>query len=116
MLESFNNNKAHIILPKDGFISYIPIIIGDSPIYIENLDNKPYNANILDIGHISINCIMDIIDICDTIYLFGTPGKIEDKFFKNSTQLLFKILKYTKSKVEIFGKRTIEFYNNQNNV
>ena len=115
LLSEFKNNKAQIILPIDALLGYKPIILDESPIYTDNIKNKSSNLHVLDIGFQSINNLIDLIDKSSTIFLYGTLGIIENKFYKNSTELLFKILKNKSNYTHIFGNKTIKLYNIINN-
>lgn len=109
--KKISNNKAEIIFANDGFGNTSPELL---PQYISDIkDNNKYN--IFDIGPKSLKILTELVQSSNIVFWNGTLGISEDNFYKNSSEILVKILNNCKAKVIIGGGDTAGFVRNYDN-
>ena len=113
MLDKFRNNKAKIIMMEDGFGGSDP---KESPQYFPNTESLNSEQMLFDIGPISMNKLIKIIDQVKVIFWNGALGISEHQFYKNGSEMLLKYMNCNKSlNVIIGGGDTAGFVKNYNN-
>ena len=119
LLDQFLNNKAEIIIMNDGFGGIHP----EGTIkYFSDVSDLPDDHSVFDIGPISVNYLLDILNKVNIVFWNGTLGISEHHFYKNGSEMLLKILNNFLSEknskpldVIIGGGDTAGFVNNYRN-
>ena len=111
-INKLNNNKANIILMKDGFGNTDK---NETPLYINSCLDKKDDQKIFDIGPKSLCELHNLIGNSDIIFWNGTLGIVEDNFYKHGSEMLINFLNYSNKKIIIGGGDTAGFVNNYSN-
>ena len=119
LLDQFLNHKAEIIIMNDGFGGINP---NGSIGYFSDVSDLPDNHFVYDIGPISFNYLLDILNKVNIVFWNGTLGISENHFYKNGSEMLVKILnnfvcKENNKKLDVIigGGDTAGFINNYKN-
>ena len=98
---------------EDGFGGSDP---KESPQYFPNTESLNSEQMLFDIGPISMNKLIKIIDQVNVIFWNGALGISEHQFYKNGSEMLLKYMNCNKSlNVIIGGGDTAGFVKNYNN-
>ena len=111
-LNSISNNKAEIIIAKDGFGN---INTEKPPLYVQDFIDKDDNVNIYDIGLKGLNQLYHCVNSSDLIFWNGTLGIVENMHYNSGSICLLNMLNQSNAKVIIGGGDTASFVNKYEN-